>query len=102
MKVEKTDKGVMQFAPIIGVAVLAVASVPLLPLLFAANPDQCVHTAPFYISFLFPFAFPPEPAQNGGVFPSLIRTTHAARHRSCASSLTLFVSCALRLPLHRA
>ena len=40
MKVDKKDKGILQFAPVIGVAVLAVASVPLLPLLFAANPDQ--------------------------------------------------------------
>jgi len=40
MKVENTDKGVLSFAPVIGVAALAVLSVPLLPLLFAANPDQ--------------------------------------------------------------
>merc|ERR1719183_2497278 len=40
MKVEKTDKGVMAFAPVVGVAALAILSVPLLPLLFAANPDQ--------------------------------------------------------------
>jgi len=40
MKVENTDKGVLTFAPVIGIAALAVLSVPLLPLLFAANPDQ--------------------------------------------------------------
>merc|ERR1719267_217240 len=40
MKVEKTDKGILAFAPIIGVAGLAALSIPLLPLLFAANPDQ--------------------------------------------------------------
>jgi len=40
MKVETKDKGVLAFAPVIGVAGLAVLSVPLLPLLFAANPDQ--------------------------------------------------------------
>merc|ERR1719247_2582455 len=40
MNVEKVDKGLLAFAPIIGVAGLAVLSVPLLPILFAANPDQ--------------------------------------------------------------
>merc|ERR1719408_204790 len=40
MKVEKTDKGILQFAPIIGVAGIAALSIPLLPILFAANPDQ--------------------------------------------------------------
>jgi len=40
MKVEKTDKGLLAFAPIAGVALAAVLAVPLLPLLFAANPDQ--------------------------------------------------------------
>ena len=40
MKVEKTDKGIMSFAPVALVALTAVACVPLLPLLFAANPDQ--------------------------------------------------------------
>ena len=40
MKVEKGDKGLLAFAPVVGVAALAVLSVPLLPLLFAANPDQ--------------------------------------------------------------
>jgi len=40
MKVEKTDKGILAFAPIFGVAALAALSFPLLPLLFAANPDQ--------------------------------------------------------------
>ena len=34
------DKGLMTYAPVAGVALLAVALVPLLPLLFAANPDQ--------------------------------------------------------------
>jgi len=40
MKVEKEDKGVMAFAPVALVAVSAVLLVPLLPLLFGANPDQ--------------------------------------------------------------
>uniref|UniRef100_A0A7S0L765 Uncharacterized protein n=1 Tax=Coccolithus braarudii TaxID=221442 RepID=A0A7S0L765_9EUKA len=40
MKVEGQDKGIMAFAPVVGVAALAVLCVPLLPLLFAANPDQ--------------------------------------------------------------
>jgi len=40
MKVEGQDKGVMAYAPVVGVAALAVLAVPLLPLLFAANPDQ--------------------------------------------------------------
>ena len=40
VKVEKTDKGLLQFAPIAAVAVAAVLSVPLLPILFASNPDQ--------------------------------------------------------------
>merc|ERR1719238_1776679 len=40
MNVEKTDKGIMAFAPVAGIALLAVVAVPLLPLLFAANPDQ--------------------------------------------------------------
>merc|ERR1712087_774750 len=41
MKVEgENDKGIMAFAPVAGVALLALLSVPLLPLLFAANPDQ--------------------------------------------------------------
>ena len=31
MNVEKTDKGILAFAPIVGVAVLAAASIPLLP-----------------------------------------------------------------------
>lgn len=35
-----TKKGLMAYAPVIGVAGLAVLAVPLLPLLFAANPDQ--------------------------------------------------------------
>ena len=40
IKVEKTDKGLLQYAPVIGVAALAIAAVPLLPILFGANPDQ--------------------------------------------------------------
>lgn len=40
MKVEKTDKGLMAFAPVAAVAAIAVLAVPLLPLLFASNPDQ--------------------------------------------------------------
>merc|ERR1719201_2015549 len=40
MKVEKTDKGLLQYAPIAGVFALAALSFPLLPILFAANPDQ--------------------------------------------------------------
>ena len=40
MKVEKEDKGLLAFAPVALVAVGAVVAVPLLPLLFAANPDQ--------------------------------------------------------------
>ena len=40
VKVDKTDKGLMAYAPVAGVAALAFLSVPLLPMLFAANPDQ--------------------------------------------------------------
>ena len=41
MQVDKTEKsGLLKFAPIIGIAVLAAAALPLLPVLFAANPDQ--------------------------------------------------------------
>jgi len=40
MKVDSVDKGLMAYAPVAGVALLAVLTVPLLPLLFAANPDQ--------------------------------------------------------------
>lgn len=40
MKVDQADKGLLAYAPVVGVAALAVLSVPLLPLLFAANPDQ--------------------------------------------------------------
>ncbi|KOO33940.1 hypothetical protein Ctob_010755 [Chrysochromulina tobinii] len=40
MKVDKKDKGLMAFAPVAGVAVLALLAIPLLPSLFAANPDQ--------------------------------------------------------------
>ena len=40
MKVDKKDKGMMAFAPVVGVAALALLSIPLLPMLFAANPDQ--------------------------------------------------------------
>merc|ERR1719491_2750990 len=40
MKVEKEDKGLLAFAPVALVAVGAALAVPLLPLLFGANPDQ--------------------------------------------------------------
>jgi len=42
MKVDNTnqDKGIVAFAPVLGVAGLIVLLVPLLPILFAANPDQ--------------------------------------------------------------
>ena len=40
MKVDKKDKGILAFAPVAGVAALALLSIPLLPTLFAANPDQ--------------------------------------------------------------
>ena len=42
MQVDKSndDKGIMAFAPVAGVAALALLTIPLLPLLFAANPDQ--------------------------------------------------------------
>ena len=40
MKVEKEDKGLLAFAPVALVAVAAALAVPLLPLLFGANPDQ--------------------------------------------------------------
>merc|ERR1712222_190022 len=40
MKVEGEDKGLMAYAPVAGVALLALLAVPLLPLLFATNPDQ--------------------------------------------------------------
>ena len=40
MKVENTDKGALAYAPVVGVAALALLSIPLLPALFAANPDQ--------------------------------------------------------------
>lgn len=35
-----SDKGLLKFAPVVGAAALALIAVPLLPLLFAANPDQ--------------------------------------------------------------
>merc|ERR1719223_653007 len=40
MKVENEDKGLKAFAPVAGIAALCVLAVPLLPLLFGANPDQ--------------------------------------------------------------
>ena len=42
MKVDSQnkDKGLIAYAPVIGVAGLIVLLVPLLPILFAANPDQ--------------------------------------------------------------
>merc|ERR1719399_77859 len=40
MQVNKDDKGLKKFLPVVGAAALAVVSVPLLPLLFATNPDQ--------------------------------------------------------------
>jgi len=35
-----TDKGLLKFLPVIAIAVLALLALPLLPSLFAANPDQ--------------------------------------------------------------
>jgi hypothetical protein len=42
MKVDSTSqsKGLVAFAPVIGIAGLIVLLIPLLPILFAANPDQ--------------------------------------------------------------
>ena len=40
MKVETKDKGIMAYAPVAAVALTAPLSIPLLPLLFGANPDQ--------------------------------------------------------------
>jgi len=41
MQVDKAgDKGLLAFAPVAGVALLALLAIPLLPTLFAANPDQ--------------------------------------------------------------
>jgi hypothetical protein len=41
MQVTKSSKnGLANFAPVIGLAALVLLSIPLLPLLFAANPDQ--------------------------------------------------------------
>ena len=42
MEVDKSPKksGIKAFLPVIGAAGLAVLSLPLLPLLFEANPDQ--------------------------------------------------------------
>lgn len=42
MKVEEgsSDKGVMAYAPVAAVGAGIVLLIPLLPLLFAANPDQ--------------------------------------------------------------
>jgi len=37
---ESSDKGLLAFAPVAGVAALALLAIPLLPVLFAANPDQ--------------------------------------------------------------
>jgi hypothetical protein len=35
-----SDKGLLKFAPVVLIAAVAFLSVPLLPVLFAANPDQ--------------------------------------------------------------
>ena len=51
VKVEKTDKGIMAYAPVAGIALLAVAAVPLLPILFASNPDQVCITLAHPLSF---------------------------------------------------
>ena len=40
MQVDKKDKGLLVYAPVAGVAALALLAVPLLPVLFGANPDQ--------------------------------------------------------------
>ena len=40
MKVENKDKGILAFAPVALVAAVALIAIPLLPTLFAANPDQ--------------------------------------------------------------
>ncbi len=40
VKVEKSDKGIMAFVPVAAVAGIALLAIPLLPTLFAANPDQ--------------------------------------------------------------
>lgn len=40
MNVEKENNGLMAFAPVAALAGLIVLCVPLLPILFAANPDQ--------------------------------------------------------------
>lgn len=40
MKVDGADKGILKYAPVAGVAALALLAIPLLPTLFAANPDQ--------------------------------------------------------------
>lgn len=40
MKTDSDEKGLMAFAPVAGVAALALLAIPLLPVLFAANPDQ--------------------------------------------------------------
>jgi hypothetical protein len=37
---EKTDKGLLAYAPVAGVAALCLLAVPLLPLFFGENPDQ--------------------------------------------------------------
>ena len=40
VKVDREEKGIMQYAPVAGVAALALLLIPFLPALFAANPDQ--------------------------------------------------------------
>ena len=40
MKVESKDKGILAFAPVAAVGAAALIAIPLLPMLFAANPDQ--------------------------------------------------------------
>jgi hypothetical protein len=40
MKTESGDKGLLKYLPVVAVAAIALISIPLLPTLFAANPDQ--------------------------------------------------------------
>ena len=82
MKVEKTDKGLLQFAPIAAVAVAAVLSVPLLPILFASNPDQGARRR---IPFFF-FA-------SRRAFPVAVRSRACLLRVACGS---LSARCALR------
>jgi len=40
MNVENENKGMMAFAPVLGLAGLALVAVPFLPMFFGSNPDQ--------------------------------------------------------------